>query len=296
MILIVLLKRIVYYVLAAGPFLLVGLIAINSRMNTNHWEFIEYGPETMRRIEAYAGPVAQSREAIHKGRATSREALREALDSWLLPARNGELKDIPPPTALNEGTTSVYSQILDAKQTLLDVAMREGTALAEAGRHRDAAMLYADVLEIADAGKYSEFSSVSEASTYQVASLKRIADLADKLSAADQAAIIARVDRLEGEPGRTLVHVVDRLSAVYAVDLRRQGRSPLPVEASKAREELASNSDPTATSLESWQALSKREDSLLSMYGRSKVAYVQYVRYMAQRSRTLELLSGQKAS
>lgn len=296
MILIVLLKRIVYYVLAAGPFLLVGFIAINSRMNTNHWEFIEYGPETMRRIEAYAGPVAQSRAAIDKGRAKSPEALRKALDAWIVPARNGELKDIPPPTALNEGTTSVYNQILHAKQTLLDVAMREGTRLTVAGKHREAAMLYADVLEIANVAKYSEFSSVSEASTYQVASLKRITEISDQLSTADLAAIVARVDRLESEPGRTLTHVVDRLSAVYAEDLRRQGRSPRPIDAIKAREKLASNSDPMATSMESWQALSRREDALLSMYGRSKVAYTQYVRYVSQRSQTLATLSGQKAS
>jgi tryptophan 2,3-dioxygenase len=296
MIFLVLVKRIVYYILAAGPFLLMGFIAINSRMNVNHWEFIEYGPETVRRIEAYAGPVAQTRHSIHKGRPKSPEDLRAALDAWLVPARRGELLDIPPPTALNEGTTSVYDQILQAKQSLLDVAMRQGTMLSTAGKFREAAMLYADVLEIANIAKYSEFASVSESSTYQVASLKRISDLSGKLSREDQAAILARVNKLDGQPGRTLEHVVDRLSAVYAEDLRRQGRSARPVDAIRSRESLASNGDPMATTMENWQTLSRREDSLMTMYGRSKVAYAQHVRYQSQRSLTQATLGGQKAS
>lgn len=295
-IILVLVKRIVYYILASGPFLLMGFIAINSRMNVNHWEFIEYGPESTSRIEAYAAPVAMSRQAIDRGLPKSQEALRQALDAWLEASRNGQLKDIPPPTALDEGTTSVYDQILKAKQTLLDVTMREGTKLTAVGRYSEAAMLYADVLEIGDVAKYSEFSSVSESSTYQVASLKRIADLAQHLSPEDHAAILARIDRLEGEPGRSLVHVVDRLAAIYAEDLRRQGRSPRPVEAIKARERLASNNDPTETSLESWQSLSRREDALMSMYGRSKAAFTQQSRYLSQRSQTMATLGSQKAS
>ncbi len=286
MILLMLVKRAVYYVLAAGPFLLIGLIAINSRMNTNHWEFVEYGRETTTRIHAYARPVTLVRQTVVKGKATSPEALRQTIDAWLESSRKGELKDIVPPTTYSEGTTPIYDQVVRAKQTLVDTALRHGHVLQSQGKARDAAYFYADVLELADIAKYSEFSSLTESATYQVSTLRRIAQLAPQLDADVRAGILERIDALDPGTERSLIHIVDRLSVAYSHDVQRDGRSAALIEAARDSRRLASNEDPLIARINGWEKLSNGDPALVSLSGRSRVAYSQHVRYQAQLAET----------
>jgi hypothetical protein len=277
-----LVKRIVYYVLAAGPFLLIGLIAINSRLNANHWEFVEYGPETTLRIEAYSRPVEMVRNAIVKGRPVSTEELRKTIDAWLEGSRRGDLRDIYPPTTQVDGSAVIYDQIVRAKQTLVDNALRYGHVLQSQGRTREAALVYADVFELADVGKYSELSALCESATYQSSTLKRIAQLAGSLSAEDRSAILARLSSLDRSPERTLSQIVDRLCVTYARDLERQGRSAAPIEAARDHQRLASNEDPLESRIKIWERISSSDQLLTPLSSRSRIALAQETRYESQ--------------
>ncbi len=276
-----LVKRAVYYVLAAGPFLLLGFIAINSRMSSNHWEFVEYGPETTKRIEAYVGPVTISRQAIFKGRVTSPDALRQAIDAWITASRAGALKDITPATTLSEGSTPVYEQILDARRDLAEVTLRQANLVRNEGRLREAAYLYADVLEIANVAKYSEFSSLSDAAAYQIAALNRLSEIASELDRESRIEIIARIESLDSDPDRSLIHIVDTLSVAYSRDLLREGRASTTIEAAREQRRLASNEDPLLARIEGWQQMALTDRTLISMYGRCGTAYRQQSRYHA---------------
>ncbi len=282
MILLMLVRRVVYYVLAAGPFLLIGLIAINSRLNVHHWEFIEYGPETTTRIEAYSRPVQLVRRTIVKGRPVSTADLQATIDAWLDLGRKGELKDIYPPTTQFEGSSVVYDQIVTAKQALVDNSLRYGHTLQRDGKTREAAYVYADVLELAEIAKYSELSSLCESATYQASTLKRLALLAVELEPTDRAAILGRIAKLDTSPDRSLIHVIDRLSVTYSLDLQREGRSAAPIEAARDSQRLASNADPLEARITAWEQISSSDRSLISLTGRSRIALAQEARFRAQ--------------
>jgi hypothetical protein len=286
----VLVKKAVYYVLAAGPFLLLGVIAINSRLSSNHWDFVEYGPETSKRIEAYATPVALARAAVVNSSITSGETLRESLDAWLEGGREGMLKDIPPPTTMNDGSTLVYEQILDAKLRLTTAALRRADELALEGQTARAADLYVDVVELGQIAKYSEFASLAEGSTYQVSALIALARIAPRLEEPHRQAIHARLATLDDVPEQSLTNMVDRFSVAYSRDVQRTGKSMAMIEIAHEQQRLASAEDPIQARIEGWQRLSVHDTSLVTLYGRSRSAYIHHLRFVSQIADTMRAL------
>jgi hypothetical protein len=296
MIVLMLVKKAVYYVLAAGPFLLLGMIAINSRYAVHDWDFVEYGPETTARIEAYIEPVKASRAAFHDGRAKSSEAVRSAVGAWLEAGRHGALHDIPPASALDEGTSVIYGQILDAKQELVEASLLEANRLASSGRWDAAATLYVDVVELGNIAKYSEFESLTRASTLQIEALAGLASVTARLDSDTRQALASRLGRQAPAPDKAVTHMVDRFAMAYGQDLRRSGKSTVRLEAARHQQRTASTEDPMAAKFEGWQELTATDRSLYSLYGRSRVAYVHHLRFKKQFEITLGVLSRASSS
>lgn len=294
-ILLMLVKKAVYYVLAAGPFLLLGIISINSRMSTNHWDFVEYGPETSERIFAYVVPIERVRATFVGGVPTSRAAHRETIDLWLALDRSGDLRDIPPATTMNDGTSAVYEQVLAERQVLVDATVKWAKSESGAGNYSAAAELLADAIDLANIAKFSEFSSLAESANYQAQALAQLASISPRLSEEQRAMLLKRLEGLEPTSERSLSNLVDRYSIAYSRDLRREGRSTALIEAARDRQKLASTEDPIMSRIEGLQQLSISDRSLISLYGRSRMATIHHARFEKQLEMT-RLALGQPSS
>lgn len=282
-------RKAVLYVLAAGPVLLIGLIAINSRYNESHWEFVEYSPEATSRISAYVGPIKASRahfaSAEHK-RCTSRCL---AVDAWLAAKWSGQLKDVYPPTASYEDVSVVYGQLMAEKSEVVHEALRVADRLESQGFHPEAVFAYADVLDLADTGKFSEFGSLIDAASVQITVLNRIEKLTGTLSEDDTAHLMERLSVLDTS-NRTLGVTIDRMTNAYRLDKRRQGFYSTTFQAAQVGGLLVSASDPYKDKIDSLQELVQTDLSAGTLTTQSQLAYFQNKRFLETLNKVRETL------
>jgi hypothetical protein len=272
-------KRAVYYLLATGPFLLLGMIAINSRLSVNDWQFVEYGSATSSRIRAYAGPVGQVRERIAYKDHTD-EDLHSVMALWLEAHASGALEDVPPATTIDYGMTSVYEQILDAKQTLVSAAIRRGDERRSDGEYGKAAEFYLSAAELANVGKYSEFLAVSDGAISQSACIERLVAISSELDELQRLEVIVRIDMLDDDTARTLAHTAARAAAVYQADLRRRGEKTTTLEAARVSGALATaDDDPVLERIEEWRTTGLSDGTRMPLFGRSRMALIHERRY-----------------
>jgi len=271
-------RKAILYLLASGPLLLLGMISINSRLNRGQWDFVEYSPEATVRITAYVKPIIASRGHFQSGEHRDCAQRCPGVDAWLSASRSGELKDIHPPTAAYADSSHLYDQILREKTVVVGHALKLAKRLEAAGHHYAAASSFADVLELSDAAKFSEFGAFVDASTVQLAALERIASIADLLTDQERLGLVARIDSL-ASPDRSLAHTVDKLSTVYRLDQARMNKSTTTFEAARDGRRLASSTDPMKDKIEFWQTLIGSDASALTLYAQSQLAYIQNVKF-----------------
>ena len=284
-----LVKKAVFQLLAAGPFLLLGLIAISGRTNVNTYEFIEYGPAMNGLVKAYAGPV---RVAVAyqdaKKQPANQQQLLEAIEYWLTAYRNGELKDIHPATTVFDGWTSVHSSILDARSTLLRDGYDVANEWAALGQYEDAANLYGDLIELGTVAKYGDFSSLIASAPFQARILGSLAAISSELDEAQRCSLATQIEALE-QPDRNPTLIVNHMAVAYSRDLRRKGMSTDRLEAVRSSHTLASN-DEEEFKLEKWVEIASYDHNLISLAARSRIALTQERRYREQRDSVLDQL------
>ena len=296
MILVPMVKRAVYYFLATGPFLLLGMIAINSRLRVNDWQFVEYGRETSARIHAYAGPVKQVRERITFGNSYTEEDLRNVLALWLDGFASGELQDVQPATTIDFGMTSVYQQILDAKLTLASATIRHGDYLRSRGEYGAAAEFYLSAAELSNVGKYSEFLSITDGAITQTACIERLVAISTELDAFQRLEATARISMLDDDTGRSIAHTASRAAAVYQADLQRRGETATNIEAGRVSGALANASDdPVLARIEKWRTTGLSDGSRMPLFGQSRLAYIHERQFEETLQAALGLLSDESA-
>ena len=286
----VLVKKAVYQFMASGPILLLGMIAINSRFNESTWVFIEYGPATSARVSAYIEPVRAVREHLKWKNNADEGDLRYVVGLWLEGYRSGELLDIYPATIADEGLPGVYDQIQTARQELIQRAKRAARKLESEGEIAPAAFLYADVLELANIGKYSEFGALSMSSIIQTDVLQKLIELSPDLSESQHGEILSRIHGLE-QPNRSISHTMNRVAVVYRADLARQGRSPAIIEAARNSRTLASAVDGNLFKIDEWRLLSDVDKSFVPLYTRTRLAHYHQVKFIEATERAVSALS-----
>lgn len=284
-------KKAVCYFLASGPLLLIGIIAINSRLYYSTWEFTEYGPDTNARIAAYAQPVRAVRSSLSPLSPVTEENVRAVADLWLQGYDQGKLRDIPPATTINNCATTVYQQILDSRMTVLEGLIRSADEKRAANKPHDAAMLYADALKVANIAKYSELTSVADSSVVQMESLKKLMIVEPQLDEADRKEVLGCLLTLDADSSRNLSKVVDRIAFAYQGDLRRQHKAPTGLVAAMDSGTLASAEDELQSKISAWERLSRNDEELTPLYGRSRLAYIQLARYQRKVQEAIELFS-----
>lgn len=289
MILIMLVKKVVYQLMAAGPILLLGMIAVNSRAKVDTWQFIEYGPETSARLFAYATPIREVRSRFVYKDDYDEQDIHETIDIWLKGYRNGDLQDIFPATTMFEGSTSAYQQVVAARHKLVYRAREQAELYFEEGEYEMAAELFTDILEVANIAKYGEFAILADSANTQAAALNRLIELSPKLTEDQRARITKRISRLD-DPKRSLAHIISRISAAYRIDLTRQGRSTAVIEAARANQTLASADDLDQLRIEEWRHMSTADRALIPLYARSRMAYLNTKEYDATLVLTLEAM------
>jgi hypothetical protein len=284
-------KRAVMYLFAAGPVLLLGLIAINSRYSQERYEFVEYSGEAEDRIQAYILPIRTARS--HFASAEHRQCREECpgVLAWLDAYRGGALKDIHPPTAAFEDGLPVYNSVLSERSRAMEQAALIARSLAESGKGEAAAKAFADVIELAETAKYSEFGSFVDSSFVQMDALRHISDLAKGLDEAQKTTLLSRIDGLQSQD-RSLADTVDRLANVYRIDQARRGEMTTTLEAARDGYVLASVGDPTQEKIENWQTLIRSDQSVMTLYSQSQLAYVQNRRLLEQIEKTRADLTG----
>ncbi len=285
-----LVKKAILQLMAAGPILLLGMIAINSRLHESTWEFIEYGPATSARVSAYMEPVRAVREHLVWKQDADDSDVRYVIAVWLEAYRNGELLDIYPATTVSEGFPGVYQQILSARQNLIQRAKLAARQSESEGDVVAAAHLYTDVLELANIGKYSEFGALSRSSVIQTDVLLKLIELSPKLPDLQQQEILARIDMLN-QPNRSITHTVNRLSAVYRADLAREGRSMAIIEVVRDSPTLASAEDTDLLKIDEWRQLSNIDGSLTPLYTSSRLAHYHQTKFREAKAKAADVLN-----
>lgn len=284
-----LVKKAVFQLLAAGPFLLLGLIAISGRTNATTYEFIEYGPAMNDSVLAYADPVRISAAYGNAARLSpNRQQLLEAIEFWLTAYRNGELKDIRPATTIFDGRTSAYTSILDARSTLLRDGYDLANEWAALGQYEDAAELYGDLIELANVAKYGDFSSLIASAPFQTRVLGSLGAISSELEAAQRCLIATQIEALE-QPDRNPIVIVNHLASVYSRDLRRKGLSSEGLGAVRSDRTLASNEEEEYR-LENWIEITSSDQDLNPLAARSRLALSQERRYRERRDSVLSQL------
>ncbi len=267
-------KKAVLNLLVVGPFLLLGLIGLNARMNRAAWSFVEYGPVTSNKIYAYIEPIIIASLASRHG-ATEAEVL-DALGVWTEGLRSGYLNDVPPASAELDGISGAYQQILASKHMLLASAEKIALSREKDGDFVGAAEIYSMIIEIGDVAKYSEFSSFTIGSVDQAKALRSIARIAPKLTVEERKQVALSLRPLTN-PRLTFLDVIENISAAYQTDRARAGEPMLSIVVSNRSHLLASNQDSIDERLAEWQRLSISDPDLISLYGKSRIAYLQHV-------------------
>ncbi|MCH8978236.1 MAG: hypothetical protein IH945_03210 [Armatimonadetes bacterium] len=209
---------------------------------------------------------------------------------WLKAYRSGELLDIYPATTAIESSPGVYFQIQEARQELIRWAKLAAKKRKSEGDFAAAAFLYADILELANIAKYSEFGALSSSSVVQTGVLQKLIELSPELSESQHEELLSRINGLH-QPNRSLAHTMNRMSVIYRSDLAREGRSTAVIEVTRNSRTLASAADVDQLRIDEWRQLSDIDRSFAPLYTLSRLAQYHQVKFIEAHERAVSALS-----
>lgn len=215
-------KKLIYTVLASGPFLMMAGIAIHARTTVQDWQAVEYGPTVSKAVLDYA-PVISVSQSLSEQRAGAGEPeVRVAMDRWLWGYRSGELADIPAAEIPDNGTEGARAEIIRSRNRLFALGLHMGDCAARRNDWHGAHRWWIDCMELLQVNKYGSMPTVIEACRAQKLVLKRLDFGFKRLRPEDQATASARLASLSlGK--HHLARIADRLEVLQLVDLVRLG-------------------------------------------------------------------------
>jgi hypothetical protein len=108
--------------------------------------------------------------------------LKEAVDTWLVGHANGELVDVLPGSMEDQGSSGVKGQITEIRQILMNHLHFFATSISDTERNFEFCLAQAEIVLLADIGKYSGISTIQQGSLVQTGALHRIASKWNKLT------------------------------------------------------------------------------------------------------------------
>lgn len=265
-------RKAVLNLMVAGPFMVLALLGLNARLDRGKWQFVEYGPATSRLVYAYIGPI-QAASFVTSPEAEGDDVLL-VLDYWIGSAEDGRLKDIPPASAELDGGSGAYQEIIRTKRRLIESAMRVAQDRENNGDFIGAARVYAKIVQAGDIAKFGEFAAFTSGSAQQSEALRSIAKVATHLEPLEKAEITSAL-RVVTHPRGSFIDVINNIATAYRHDQSRMGEEPISTLVTAKQDGIASMDERTDQRLLDWQQVAKRDPDLASLYGMSRVAYLQ---------------------
>lgn len=161
-------RKLVYELMVAAPFLFLAIIAVRSRLNVDPYLPVDNTPELEARISAYVQPVRNVMALGSKGPTElNPDSVRRIASEWIAAHRRGELKPLVPGYFGESVRDGIKGQVFAAKDRLtlglLALAQQEATT----GRPEQACRDYVSAYRLCQIAKFSDFMSVVDASRRQ---------------------------------------------------------------------------------------------------------------------------------
>ena len=227
-----------YRIMAMGPVILLGAIALNGRAGSPPDDRPVFGLENQRRLCAYVKPI-RSTESLGRavGNADS-ETLDAAVQIWMTDYEAGKLESVLPVDFETPIQDTVIGEISDAKSALIFGLLNRlrGEASIKDPNQRSNALV--QVVQIAAINKYSDFGSVHIFADYQAQCLQEIRKLAPALDDAHRLKVYDAVKKVQ-EQEIGLRVLVSKVRDLHCAALARQGRTALSIELSQGYGQLS---------------------------------------------------------
>jgi hypothetical protein len=224
-------RRVMYYLMVMGPFALMAYIGILARFSTDGYTFVEYGPDLNQRLLDYAPIVQETREKLPRRIGSHTPEARTLAQKWIELAEQGVLKPLPPVYAEDSVREGLKWQAMEAKTLVLSRLHALASSEAKAGNPDQAVADLVLALQLAEVLKYSDFIAVGLCTIDQRRSLGALRDLE-----IENPEVRIRV-REQLVALRQNQQPLDRLAALTRrneADKRmREGREPIPIEQSR---------------------------------------------------------------
>jgi hypothetical protein len=204
---------ILWSLMASAPVLLLGVMGIVGRTQINTWEFESYSPKENLALLAYQQPmaIASSIRSIDPHEPRYKKLVDQAVSSWFSGQDREELVDVLPGSMEDQGSSGVKSQIIEARQILINGLHVKAMDAYRKGSAYDYCFAHAQIVAVADVSKYSGVTTIQQSALVQIGSLRRIASQWQSLNPDQQKAVKDVLTRSRRSPA-PLAPLAERLS------------------------------------------------------------------------------------
>ncbi len=179
---------VLWSLMASAPVLLLGVMGIVGRTQVSTWEFESYTPKENLALTAYQEPVRSAHvlSSVDPMSPNFATLTTKTADLWLKGYDSGLLTDVLPGSLEDQGTSGSKGQIGEARQLLINNLHIAAVAAKDSGSELGYCLAHAQIIRVADIGKYAGSASVQQSALIQIGSLQRIADRWTILSKEEQ--------------------------------------------------------------------------------------------------------------
>ncbi len=219
-----------YTVLAAGPVLFLGWIAVTARAAFFEWHPAEYGDTIHKDWLAYSEPVRQVPLDIERN--TRSEWLEGTTELWLSEFRAGRLRNIPIADINDLASDGPRGELMTARNLVILHNIQASSKSENDGEYRRAIETLLDVMELAQINKYSTPIAIYESSRVQSLALEKLNRLLP-LSPGSWDIAAQRIAKLTPRQDR-FRHVLSRIQMMYRLPNTNPGQIPFTAGTSRA--------------------------------------------------------------
>ena len=194
------LSRAVSGLMVSAPLLLMGTVAVTSRIDSVAWNTPEYGTLAHRDLMEYVPLVAASQKLHQAAQNGSKLSAGPVLQLWIDANRAKALKPIQPAAAMDEGSEGARWDITEAKNNLVLDAILQTERLESNGNILEAKRLLLAAIDVSNFAKYMSAPAVSATDQTQKRIVGACANFIKSAPPEDRDQILAALDRIEVKP------------------------------------------------------------------------------------------------
>lgn len=267
-------RKLVYEIMVAAPFLLLAIIAVRSRLNVDPYMPVDNTPELEARVSAYIQPV---RNVVSLGNnppgKLNADSVRRISHEWVEAYREGQLKPLTPGYFGESVREGIKGQVFAAKERLILSMIELAHAEAEVGNRGQSLQDLMTAYRLCQIAKFSDFMAVVDAARRQGTILAVMTPLIPAADADMRKEIAALA---EPHPGNEIAKLLALSKGLYA--LNPQARNPQTssndVRAYKLVSETLRSGLATPASLTVVRsAILESEGELPRIYSQAKLAW-----------------------